>query len=91
MSAWDDRCLRCGRCCFEKIEHEDRIYYTDVPCEHLDLETRLCRIFYDRLQLKPECMPLDEETLERGILPQDCPYVAGRPAYNAPRLFDEEG
>ena len=87
---WDDRCLRCGRCCFEKIEHEERIFYTDVPCEHLDLQTRICRIFADRLRLKPECMPLNAETLERGILPGDCPYVADIVDYCAPQLFEDE-
>ncbi len=88
--AWDSRCHRCGRCCHEKIEHDGRIFYTDVPCEHLDLETRHCQIFSERHQLKPQCMPLTPETLQRGILPQDCPYVANLDNYKAPKLLDED-
>lgn len=85
---WDDRCCRCGRCCYEKIEHEDRIYYTDVPCEHLDLESRLCRIYPSRHQLKPECLPLSPDNLQWGVLPDDCPYVADITDYKAPQLFE---
>jgi uncharacterized cysteine cluster protein YcgN (CxxCxxCC family) len=85
--SWDDRCQRCGRCCYEKIEHDGRVYYTDVPCKHLDLQTNCCRIYNDRHLIQPECMPLTPETLNRGIMPCDCPYVADIDDYNAPELL----
>jgi uncharacterized cysteine cluster protein YcgN (CxxCxxCC family) len=85
---WDDRCSRCGRCCYEKIEYEGRVHYTDVPCEHLDLQSRCCNIYSDRHLIQPECLPLTRITLERGILPGDCPYVADIEGYNAPLLVD---
>lgn len=87
---WDSRCRRCGRCCYEKIEHDGRVFYTETPCDYLDLETRECLIFSERHKLKPECMPLTPETIGRGILPQDCPYVADINNYNAPKLSDED-
>ena len=88
--AWDDRCARCGRCCYEKIEHNGRILYTDVPCEHLDLQTRRCRIYTQRHLIQPDCLPLTPETLRRGILPGDCPYVSDLQEYNTPELLPVE-
>jgi len=87
---WEARCRRCGRCCYEKIEFEGRVYYTNKPCDKLDLATTHCSVYDVRLKAKPECMPLNEETLHRGILPADCPYVADISGYNAPQLWDDE-
>jgi len=87
---WDDRCRRCGRCCYEKIEHNGQVYYTDVPCLHLDLETTCCKIYSERHLLQPECLPLTADMLRRGILPGDCPYVSEIANYNAPELFVKE-
>lgn len=83
---WESICKRCGRCCYEKVEFEGRVYYTDQPCEHLDLETRLCRIYERRSELRPGCARLDEEKLRAGILPADCPYVRDIEDYPAPQL-----
>ena len=88
--AWDARCHRCGRCCYEKIEYNNRVYYTDKPCDKLDLETLLCSVYDQRHVAKPECMPLDREMLQYGILPADCPYVTDIASYNAPRLWDDD-
>ena len=87
---WEARCQRCGRCCYEKIEYEGRVYYTDKPCDKLDLKTCLCTVYEDRLREKPECIPLDKDTLQRGILPGDCHYVADIPDYNTPQLIEDE-
>jgi hypothetical protein len=88
--AWEARCRRCGRCCFEKLESDGEIYYTDVPCEKLDLATRLCTVYERRHELRRGCAPLTPAVLRRGILPADCPYVAAIPGYRGPRLWDEE-
>ncbi|SDL53530.1 hypothetical protein SAMN05660860_00868 [Geoalkalibacter ferrihydriticus] len=87
---WEARCRRCGRCCFEKIDYEGRIYYTDRPCEKLDLETRLCTVYAQRQTHRPGCTLLTEEIVRLGVLPKDCPYVAGIAGYVAPQLWDEE-
>lgn len=83
-------CERCGRCCFEKIEFEDEIYYTDNPCVHLDLESRLCRVYARRHREKPDCSPLTPDILKMGVLPADCPYVRGVENYPAPKMWDDE-
>lgn len=86
--AWESRCVRCARCCYEKIEFEGRIYYTDTPCEKLDLESGLCRVYSSRQKERPGCVALTPELVKKGILPGDCPYVQGIENYVAPCLDD---
>ena len=81
---WEARCRRCGRCCYEKIEYEGNVYYTDRPCEKLDLATRLCTVYQQRETLRPGCVRLTPEIAARGILPAECPYVADIPDYQWP-------
>jgi uncharacterized cysteine cluster protein YcgN (CxxCxxCC family) len=83
---WESRCLRCGRCCYEKIEFEGEVYYTDIPCEKLDLKTRLCTVYADRERARPGCVALTPEIVRKGFLPADCPYVADLEDYRAPHL-----
>ena len=72
---WEDRCLRCGQCCYEKLEFEGVIYYTDEPCEHLDIGTNLCRVYKERHHVRDGCVPIDKKIIDAGILPLDCSYV----------------
>jgi len=88
---WEDRCRRCSRCCYEKVEYEGEIYYTEVPCERLDLSTRLCTVYERRSEVVAGCAVLTEEIVRRGFLPPDCPYVDGIEGYKSPHLADEEG
>jgi len=81
---WDGRCLRCGCCCFEKLEFEGEIYYTDEPCQFLDLRTRLCTQFEHRTRVRPGCVPVDAKVIAAGILPAHCAYVRGIRDYPAP-------
>ncbi len=87
----EDICQRCGRCCYEKVEFEGVVYYTDVPCERLDPLSRLCTVYETRHTARPGCTPLTPRTIRQGILPADCPYVAGIEDYPAPHLFEPEG
>ncbi|WP_305041780.1 hypothetical protein [Geoalkalibacter sp.] len=87
---WEARCRRCGRCCFEKIDFEGRIFYTDRPCEKLDLATRLCTVYVQRQTARPGCTLLDERIIGLGVLPADCPYVADIADYEPPILWDED-
>ena len=87
---WESVCRRCGRCCFEKIDFDGRIYYTELPCEHLDSESRLCRVYPERDVRRPGCIRLSPEHLAKGFLPADCAYVAGITEYSAPVMPDDE-
>ncbi len=87
---WEEKCLRCGRCCYEKIEYEGEVYYTETPCEKLDTDTCLCTVYADRVSARPGCTPITSKIIARGVLPADCPYVADIENYPAPHLSDEE-
>jgi uncharacterized cysteine cluster protein YcgN (CxxCxxCC family) len=86
---WESICCRCGRCCYEKVDFEDRIYYTELPCEFLDTETNLCRVYTERDIKRPGCVRLTDEILPKGIMPADCPYVSDIENYPAPTLLDD--
>jgi uncharacterized cysteine cluster protein YcgN (CxxCxxCC family) len=74
-SEWEEICERCGRCCYEKYNYRGKIFYTNIPCQYLDTETNLCRIYNRRTELNPDCVKLTPELVKAGILPEDCPYV----------------
>lgn len=86
MTDWDSLCRRCGRCCFEKwIEEEGAIRFTRVPCRHLDVVTRCCRVYDKRLEVGEGCVQLTPENVPTfHWLPASCAYVeylgGGRPA-----------
>ena len=86
---WESICCRCGRCCYEKVDFEGRIYYTELPCEFLDPETNLCRVYSERDVKRPGCVRLTDEILPKGIMPADCPYVSDIENYPAPTLLDD--
>ena len=88
--AWEEICERCGRCCYEKIDCQGKIYYTQIPCEYLDLNTRQCRIYPQREQHRCGCVVLTPELLKQGLLPADCPYVVDLDHYPAPFLADDK-
>lgn len=85
----EDICQRCGRCCYEKIEFEGEVYYTDTPCEKLDPITRLCTVYENRHVARPGCTPLTPRNIRQGILPADCPYVEGVENYLPPHPAEE--
>jgi uncharacterized cysteine cluster protein YcgN (CxxCxxCC family) len=87
---WEKLCRRCARCCYEKVEYEGEIYYTDIPCEKLDVKTRLCTVYANRETARPGCVALTAEIVRQGFLPADCPYVAGLPDYKGPHLMKPE-
>lgn len=89
---WESICKRCGRCCYEKIDFEGRIYYTDLPCEYLEADTNHCRVYSNRETARPGCVKLTTGNVAGGFLPADCPYVKNLEGYIAPVMpEDEEG
>ena len=88
-SEWEEICLRFLRCCYEKLDYHGRIYYTKTPCPHLDIASNSCRIYSQRAELHPECAQLSPDLVKAGILPEDCPYVAGIDGYQAPEMADD--
>lgn len=87
---WEERCERCGRCCYEKVWDEDGVWVTDVPCRYLDLKTRLCTVYPRRFEVEPECLSVDREAIEEGIMPDGCAYVRDIPGYRGPKPLPPE-
>lgn len=74
---WESLCDGCGLCCLQKLEDEQtgRIYYTNVACRLLDLETCRCSDYTHRHLYVPDCIELTPETIgDYNWLPETCAY-----------------
>jgi|GEM_PF-997091 len=85
----EERCKRCAGCCYEKIIYRGRVYITDIPCQFLDLETRLCRVYSRRCHENPHCTVVDAAVIAAAVLPAQCAYVSGVRHYRPPRSWLE--
>jgi uncharacterized cysteine cluster protein YcgN (CxxCxxCC family) len=77
LPGWEDICMQCGQCCFEREIDEtgqDFIDY-ECPCEFLDVETRLCTVYEQRFELCDRCNKVTPAmALFTDLLPQNCEY-----------------
>jgi uncharacterized cysteine cluster protein YcgN (CxxCxxCC family) len=90
FTIWESICQKCGRCCYEKVDFEGHIYYTELPCEYLDQNTKLCRVYEERETARPGCVKLTAEKVTGGFLPADCPYVKDLKVYVPPETYTNE-
>lgn len=76
MTLWEEICNRCGLCCFEKkLDVRGRNVTTRVPCRHLDIVTRECRVYQKRFEVGEGCLQLTPEIVAAADwLPEDCAY-----------------
>ena len=76
----ENLCRNCGKCCYNKLIIGGVVFITPFPCQFLDPQTNLCRIYERRHELNRGCLSVPAG-LRLSAFPADCPYVA---AYAAP-------
>ena len=84
MAHDENACLRCGRCCRMRVSVGGEVFVLPWSrCPHLDIETKLCRVYDKRFETRAECLTV-EEGIKARAYPRDCPYVKGLVGYRPP-------
>jgi uncharacterized protein len=81
-------CNKCGRCCyFKEVGETGELRFSKVPCQFLDLKTKLCRVYPVRHKVAPWCVDPLKNLENDPCLPTDCPLaqVYGPPGYVGPK------
>lgn len=80
---WEALCDGCGKWCYRKYIDGDgkyeRLYYTRIACNLLDLETGKCGQYARRFELEEDCTKLTKENLsDFDWLPATCSLYLNR-------------
>ena len=78
-SEWEALCDGCGKCCYRKYIQgrgkREKLYYTRIACNLLDVETGKCRNYSERFKIESDCTKLTKKNLpDFGWLPNTCSY-----------------
>lgn len=87
---WEALCDGCGKCCYRKYlignGRREKIYFTRIACNLLDLKTGRCLNYNNRFKYEQDCTKLTKQNLPDFIwLPATCAY---RLLYENKPLYD---
>ncbi|MDO4625919.1 MAG: YcgN family cysteine cluster protein [Pasteurellaceae bacterium] len=87
---WEALCDGCGKCCYRKYiegrEKRQKLYFTRIACNLLDLDSGKCSDYCHRFKLEADCTKLTKKNLaDFTWLPSTCAY---RLLYENKPLFD---
>jgi len=91
---WEAVCNQCGKCCLIKLQDEDTddIYYTDVVCRYMDIQTCKCTKYQERCALVPTCLKLTPENIDKiEWMPPSCAYRALVDGHSKPTRIPVSG
>lgn len=74
---WESLCDGCAKCCLYKLEDVDtrEIWFTNVVCDLLDLESCRCNDYPNRSVRMPNCVTLTQEKSRKLYwMPSTCAY-----------------
>ncbi len=74
---WEALCDGCAKCCLHRLEDEDtrEIYFTNVHCRLLDLDSSQCSDYANRSTRVSDCVTITLKELEDPYwLPSTCAY-----------------
>ncbi|MEJ2610120.1 MAG: YcgN family cysteine cluster protein [Candidatus Thiodiazotropha sp.] len=74
---WESLCDGCAKCCLQKLEDEEtrEIYFTNVACNLLDLDSCRCTHYQKRSILVSACITLTlDDLIDPYWLPPSCAY-----------------